>query len=449
MKHLCILLLLLFISFGLQAKKKYLVIMTDEFHKPVIKLSSSSIKQENVQSLDKKDYDNSYKTDKQKIREDIDAELDKYLRDNNIKKEKERFVEVGVGFIAFLSDAQKLSLENDSVNVLAVIEDYKVGFNGRRMIRQGRNRPIRQDRGLKFKEATPIKDYYNFENKYSCGVEFVRGSRDGSSREKKVWILDSGIDVDHPDLINNVDLENSYNYLCGSSENLNDKLGHGTHLAGIISGLANSDSDSYVPINGVSKGAKVVSLKVLNRKGEGSWFNVVLALNKVAESSIDNDVVLMSFGHDVPDGNCMDSNLALRNAIQNLANNNKSIVMSAGNIGRDDKNGIPIGENRASYNLPGCINGPNIYTIAALDYSCYNSCSNLADYSYRSSPVLYALPGTRIISTFKHGKYVVWSGTSMAAAFMAGLLHNVDSIGDLDFENGNFEGFQYKIPRFR
>lgn len=450
MKHITILLLLLCISFGLQAKKKYLVIMTDEFYKPVIKQSSNSVEQENLQSLNKKDSNKNYQKNKQIIRDRINDKLDTFLRDNNIKKEKERFVEVSVGFIAFLSEAQKLSLENDNGNVLAVIEDYKVSFNGRRMIRQGRNRPIRQNRGLKFKEATPLKDYYNFQNKNSCAVDFVGGSKDGSGREKKVWILDSGIDVDHPDLINNVDLENSFNYLCGSSENLKDKLGHGTHVAGIVSGLANNNPDSYFSVNGVSKGATVVSLKVLNRKGEGSWFNVVLALNKVAESSIENDVVLMSFGHDVPEGNCMDSNVALRNSIQNLASNNKSIVMSAGNIERDNRNGIPTGENRASINLPGCINGPNIYTIAALDYSCYNPCSNLADYSYRGSPVIYALPGTRIISTFKNGQYVVWTGTSMAAAFMAGLLHNVDSIVDLDTTDYvEFGELRFKIPKFK
>jgi subtilisin family serine protease len=237
-----------------------------------------------------------------------------------------------------------------------------------------------------------------------------------------------------------------YNFLCGNSSRLKDGLGHGTHTAGIVSGFVNRQ-DSTLGINGVSKGAKIVPLKVLNRKGEGSWFNIVLALNRVARFKSVGDVVLMSLGG-FPYENCAESNEALFTSIQNLSNYGIFIVMSAGNTDLD-KFGNSVGENRADRNLPGCISGiPNVFTIAALDYSCRNPCNNLAEYSFLGSPAKYALPGTNIISTYKRGKYVTWSGTSMAAALMAGLLHSTGGMEFLDTTNFiDHQNNRYIIPK--
>jgi subtilisin family serine protease len=67
---------------------------------------------------------------------------------------------------------------------------------------------------------------------------------------------------------------------------------------------------------------------------------------------------------------------------------------------------------------PGRANGPNIFTVSAID-----SLDNFARFSnYGNDVVDYALPGVRIVSTYMDNQYAYMSGTSMAAPHMAGLL---------------------------
>jgi subtilisin family serine protease len=157
----------------------------------------------------------------------------------------------------------------------------------------------------------------------------------------------------------------------------------------------------------------------------------------------------MSLG-DFPYEDCANTNKALLASITNLANEGVLIVMSAGNADID-RSGNQVGENRADRNLPGCIGGiPNVFTVAALDFNCENDLFNIANYSFKGIPANYALPGTNIISTFKRGKYVTWSGTSMAAAMMAGLLHSTGGIDGIDTTlTLQHEGHSYTIPRRR
>ena len=79
--------------------------------------------------------------------------------------------------------------------------------------------------------------------------------------EKTVWIIDTGVDLDHPDL--NVNKERSLSFISGQTS-ADDNNGHGTHVAGIIGALNNT-----IGIIGVASGVKLVSLKVLDQLGEG------------------------------------------------------------------------------------------------------------------------------------------------------------------------------------
>jgi subtilisin family serine protease len=81
-------------------------------------------------------------------------------------------------------------------------------------------------------------------------------------------------------------------------------------------------------------------------------------------------------------------------------------VLAAGNESDDANNHSPA---RA--------NGPNIYTISAM-----NSSDNWASFSNFGTPVDYCAPGVSIFSTWKDGGYNTISGTSMAAPHAAGVL---------------------------
>lgn len=66
------------------------------------------------------------------------------------------------------------------------------------------------------------------------GITRVGGPLNGTG--KKAWILDTGIDLDHPDL--NVDVANSVSFI--ATESADDLNGHGTHIAGTFAAINNS-----------------------------------------------------------------------------------------------------------------------------------------------------------------------------------------------------------------
>lgn len=73
---------------------------------------------------------------------------------------------------------------------------------------------------------------------------------------KTAWIIDTGIDLDHPDL--NVDATRSKSFVSGQTS-ADDENGHGTHIAGIIGAKNNS-----IGVTGIASGATLVALRVLD-----------------------------------------------------------------------------------------------------------------------------------------------------------------------------------------
>lgn len=209
---------------------------------------------------------------------------------------------------------------------------------------------------------------------------------------KTAWIVDTGIDLDHPDL--NVDKVRSKSFI-DSQSSANDENGHGTHVAGIIGALNNR-----VGLMGVASGATLVGLKVLDTEGEGLMSTVIAALAYIRRNAKPGDVVNLSLGVDK-------TSSILDREIQGLANSGIYFAIAAGNDGKPARNYSPAR-----------VSGENIYTVSAID-----SLGRFARFSnYGSDVVDYAAPGVRIISSYKNGRYAVMSGTSMAAPHVAGLL---------------------------
>ena len=215
----------------------------------------------------------------------------------------------------------------------------------------------------------------------------------GDGRGKRAWIIDTGIDFDHPDL--NVDVELSKSFITGETS-AEDENGHGTHVAGIIGAKNNQFG-----VIGVASGASLVALRVLDKDGEGLLSNIVKALAYINNNASAGDVVNMSLGDDEGISATLDQQ------VRNTAARGIYIAIAAGNE-----------KQLANKYSPARTNAENIFTVSAVD-----SLDRFASFSnYGNDVVDYSAPGVRILSTFINGRYAYMSGTSMAAPHVAGLL---------------------------
>ena len=134
-----------------------------------------------------------------------------------------------------------------------------------------------------------------------------------------VAIVDSGIDLNHPDLNVSGNCFTAY-------ASCQDDAGHGTHVAGIVAALDN-DSD----VVGVAPGATLYAVKVLSSTGGGTWADVVAGLDWVLANQASIRVVNMSLGSKAFDG---DDFIGI--AIGRLHDAGISVVVSAGNAAGDE-----------------------------------------------------------------------------------------------------------------
>ncbi|MFO7671609.1 MAG: S8 family serine peptidase, partial [Bacteroidales bacterium] len=119
------------------------------------------------------------------------------------------------------------------------------------------------------------------------GVARVNGGVDGTG--KTAWIIDTGIDLDHKDL--NVDQTRGKSFVVGITSP-DDDNGHGTHCAGIVGAI----KDNGIGVIGVAANATVVPVKVLNRRGSGTYDAIIAGVDYVAANATSGDVANMSLG---------------------------------------------------------------------------------------------------------------------------------------------------------
>ncbi|MCH7524444.1 MAG: S8 family peptidase [Bacteroidetes bacterium] len=213
------------------------------------------------------------------------------------------------------------------------------------------------------------------------------------------WVIDTGIDLDHPDLNVEPNDEDTRNisFVRGGP---NDQNGHGTHVAGTIAAI-----DNEIGSVGVAPNTLVVAVRVLDRRGRGTISGVIAGIDYVGANGNSGDVANMSLGGGV--SQTLDD--AVIKASEPTKGNSEGIKFSlaAGNSAKDANNYSPA---RA--------NGDNIYTISAMD-----SNDDWAYFSnYGNPPIDYCAPGVAVFSLWKDGGYKTISGTSMAAPHAAGVL---------------------------
>jgi len=201
----------------------------------------------------------------------------------------------------------------------------------------------------------------------------------------KIAILDTGIDMDHPDLASKIVSATDFT---GSSSS-EDVFGHGTHCAGIAAAATNNG----IGVAGTCPGCSLMNVKVMNDTGWGTWSMVANGIIWAADNGA--NVISMSLG-------ASDPSSAVEDAINYSWNKGVVVVAAAGNSG----NNIP--HYPAYYT--------NSIAVAATDWNDYKaSFSNYGDW------VDVAAPGVNILSTFKGHGYGTLSGTSMACPHVAGL----------------------------
>ena len=295
------------------------------------------------------------------------------------------------------------------------------------------------------------------------GIENVstNSNIEHSSIDADIAIIDSGIDLDHPDLnvfesITSIIpqiLSSKDNSLRAKDINLNkiglnvenklatfyppffqvsrstgdDNCGHGTHVAGIAAAKDNSFG-----VIGISPGAKLWAIKVLDYdKNSGKCFgsisSVIAAIDYVTKNADQIDVANLSLG-------CKCNSTALDEAISKSVVENVVYVTAAGNIHTD-----------ASFFSPA--NHRDVLTVSAIadadgkcgslgtplwvdagDFSGFSNDDTFASFSNYGSVIDIAAPGVKINSTYINGTYALMGGTSIASPHVTGMVALYKSI---------------------
>ncbi|MBN1937198.1 MAG: S8 family serine peptidase [Anaerolineae bacterium] len=226
-----------------------------------------------------------------------------------------------------------------------------------------------------------------------------------------IAIVDSGIDTDHPDLINQLwinsgetpgdGIDNDGNGFIddiygwrfldtGQNNNVEDDLGHGTHVAGIAGAMSNNDAG----IAGMAWGSKLMILKMLDYRNSGRYSDLADAIIYAADNGA--RVINLSLGS-------ASGAQVMEDAVNYATGHGALVVAAAGN-------------NSSSVYYPGAY--PAALAVAATD-----SNDQHASYSNSGPEVDIAAPGSGIYSTctLAYYPYCYKSGTSMATPHVAGL----------------------------
>jgi serine protease AprX len=283
-------------------------------------------------------------------------------------------------------------------------------------------------------------------------------------------VIDSGIDKNHRHfkMHKNIHPDMTFHHDFTETNNpLKDEFGHGTHVAGIIAGEASS-AKSNIPsitrqrdehgdinfkqqylkrITGMAPCCKLVSLKVLDKSGNGNASSLIAAISAIQDiNGYGRDIkihgVNLSLGYEFePEWfACGQSPLCIE--VDRLVKSGVVVVVAAGNTGY----GTAATEFRGnvSTGLPFSINDPGNAELAITVGSTHRDMPHTYGVSYFSSkgptgdgrikPDLVA-PGEKIIScaagSKRHaseresglkGEYAEDSGTSMAAPHVSGVI---------------------------
>jgi major intracellular serine protease len=239
-------------------------------------------------------------------------------------------------------------------------------------------------------------------NVSSYGVKMIRADKfwNKSSRGEGVTvaIIDTGCDINHSALKDSI--VHTRNFTKDDDSNkllVNDYIGHGTHVAGIV--------------HSVAPYCNLMILKALNRYGEGEYKWIINAINYAISQNV--DIISMSLGGYLDDEN-------LHKAVKKAVNNNILVVCAAGNDGDNNPS-------TSEYSYPASYS--EVISVGAVDEK-----AKVAYFSNNNNLIDVMAPGVGILSTFKNNSYAILDGTSMAAPHVSGALALIKNYSSNEFK---------------
>ncbi|NRT74872.1 S8 family serine peptidase [Clostridium beijerinckii] len=267
-------------------------------------------------------------------------------------------------------------IKQDPINILT---------DGFKPVIKSVNRSIRNSAMLECEKVSTTESSAQYEN-WRWDIDKVTDNRESYDIEQgnhtvKVAVIDSGIDVNHPDLKNNIISNKSF---VPGKDSLEDTIGHGTMVAGEIAANGN--------VKGVAPKVAIASYKVFDGDDcESSW--VIKAIIQAANDNM--DVINLSLGTYKSLLNKEDQAtiLAYERAILYAQLRNCVVVAASGNEtkGLDVSNPRKLADelglkNDLQISLPGGL--PNVVTVSAT-----NKEDKITDYSNYGRNVKIAAPG--------------------------------------------------------
>ena len=241
-----------------------------------------------------------------------------------------------------------------------------------------------------------------------------------------IAILDTGVDRNHPDL----NVAGGYNCTTSNRGAWGDEHGHGTHVAGTAAALDNGRG-----VIGVAPGARIWSVKVLNKQGTGYLSWLVCGINWVtaqkdssAASGQRIEAANMSLRFGLPSADNRSCGIPAKDAVhQAICRSVGAGVTYAVAAGNDKRNARVY--RPAAY--------PAVITVSAIadydgkpgglarqaDYCGFYSADaddTFANFSNYGAVVDLTAPGKCVVSTYPGNRYAWMSGTSMATPHVAG-----------------------------
>jgi subtilisin family serine protease len=228
-----------------------------------------------------------------------------------------------------------------------------------------------------------------------------------------VAVVDTGVDLNHPDLMSQLwvnadeiagngidDDHNGYvddrfgwDFASGDN-NPDDGNGHGTHVAGIIAA-----DDNGFGSTGVAPDATIMPVRVLGNDGSGSAAAVAAGIRYAAQNGA--DIINLSLGGALSS--------VIQSAIQYAQQLNVLVVVAAGN----ESASAPSYPARFSASMA------NVLSVGA--HSSSGAIASFSNHVGTSGAVQVDAPGVNVYSTYIDGRYANLSGTSMATPYVAGL----------------------------
>ena len=283
-------------------------------------------------------------------------------------------------------------------------------------------------------------------------VNFTTGTADADIDAKEAWsvstgspsvtvaVIDTGVDVTHPDLAQNIWINEGENCpgcrtngidddgdgyvddwrgwdFVNHDNNPTDDNGHGTHVAGTIAAAGNNG----VGVTGVTWNSTIMPLKFLDSSGSGSTEDAISAILYARAKGV--PIMNNSWGGG-------DFSQALEDAIEQTDASGELFVAAAGNdfTNTDSEPFWP-----SSYDTP------NIISVGASDQ--FDRKAWFSNYGVRT--VDLSAPGTNVYSTWKVGGYRFADGTSMAAPHVSGAAALVKAV----FPNASGVGLKALLLR--